>query len=234
MVGRFPTQDLTQRLNANGGRVPYGIWRPNQWRARRGRGPGPEDPIDRLVREFRVMLRDLTNLNVRQPSHMAPPFRSEPFLYQTLWQSAGAGEQVIPINGNLNVPPGTNGVLTYVSYAFSGNSSFNAGTSVPAWGETGSSTIPMTIRRNGLAIGAYQGMLPTYETGLQQNVGVDYAVHSVVVPQVPTIPVPLNQGDFLTFDLNIVSGFAYLQFAGYIYPIEVDGDGVRGTLADRG
>lgn len=229
---RFPTQDLVQRLAQNGGRIPYGLFRPNQWNAKPRRGYGPEDPIDRLVKELRAMLRDLTNINVRQPSHMAPPFRSEPWIYQATTTGV-TEEQVIRINSNSNVPVGSNGVLTHVSYVLSAE--FNAGLLVPAWGETGASTLPLTVRKNGLSIPALNALLPAYDHGAQVNTGLDYVTQNAAIPQIPIPPIPLNQGDFLTwFVPSLGTGRAWLQFAGYTYPIEVDGDGVRGTLADRG
>ena len=234
---RFPTQDLTQRLLQNGGRVPYGLFRPNQWRARpRGQAPGGSDPISRLVAELRHMLRDLTNLNVRQPSHMAPPFRAQQFSYQVYLDVDVTDPVTIPISGNTVIPTGSLGVLA--SVMFIGIPPYASGSIIsPLWGEVATTPTTLTILRNSQAISGLDAIKPSFTRGNQPSSvpSVDFNVQNATMPPLPMIPVPLLQGDSLSYT---AAGFGtancYLQVMGYTYPIEHDGDGVRGTLADRG
>lgn len=232
---RFPTQDLTQRLLQNGGRVPYGLFRPNQWRARpRAAAPGGADPISRLIAELRHMLRDLTNLNVRQPSHMAPPFRAQQFSYQVYLDTDVTDPVTIPIGGNAVIPTGSLGVLS--SVMFIGIPPYASGSILsPLWGEAATTPCTLTLLRNSQALSGLEAVKPAFTRGNQANIAVDFNVQLATMPPLPIIPVPLLQGDSLTYT---ATGFGtancYLQVMGYTYPIEHDGDGVRGTLADRG
>lgn len=235
---RFPTIDLQERLLRNGGALPRGLFRQNYYRSKRGHGitPGATDPILRLVEELRHMLRDLTNLNVRQPSHMAPPFRAVQFTYQTIVNNVFTEPQPIPINGNLTVPAGTIAVLNYVSWV---QSPTNAGATVPpAWPIAGGS-VPtegvLSMVRNGSTIPGLDEISPSIVVGANLLAGTDYTVQEGITPPLPIMPVTLYQGDALAWFATAPSGGQYwLQVSGYTYPIEVDGDGVRGTLADRG
>ena len=233
---RFPTQDLTQRLLQNGGRVPYGLFRPNQWRALpKKAAPGGVDPIARLVAELRHMLRDLTNLNVRQPSHMAPPFRAQQWSYQVYLAADATDPVIIPISGNEVIPTGSLGVISSIMYV--GIPAYaSASTLAPLWGEAAAEPAILTVMRNGQAISGLDRIRPSFTRGNQQSVGgVDFNVQTATMPPLPIIPVTLLQGDSLSYTTtNLGAGNAYLQIMGYTYPIEHDGDGVRGTLADRG
>lgn len=240
---RFPTPDLQQRLLGNGGRVPSGLFRPNYYRQKRRGGIGgpsslaaaaASDPVLQMQLEaLRAMLRDLTNINVRQPSHMAPPFRATQFLFQTYLQASNAEPVTIPINGNSAVPVGTNAVIYWIDYSL--GAGFNTTLTVPGWGETGANQLPVTIYKNSQAIPGLSSLLPRYTMGVQLTSGADFLVQQRGPAAVPLIPVTLQQGDALAFTNDVGgTGEAYLQIAGYTYPIEVDGDGIRGTLADRG
>lgn len=233
---KFPTQDLTQRLLQNGGRVPFGLFRPNQWRARpRNPSAGPVDQVARLIAELRNMLRDLTNLNVRQPSHMAPPFRAQQWSYQVYLDTDATDPVTIPIGGNSVVPTGSLGVI--VSLMYVGIPPYSSGSILsPLWGEAAAVPATLTLYRNSQAISGLDAIRPSFTRGNQASVGgVDFNVQTATMPPLPIIPVPLLQGDSLTYTTtNLGTGNAYLQVMGYTYPIEHDGDGVRGTLADRG
>lgn len=235
---RFPTIDLQERLLRNGGGLPRGLFRQNYYRSKRSQGvtPGASDPIMRLVEELRHMLRDLTNLNVRQPSHMAPPFRAVQFTYQVALETVLTEPVPIPINGNLLVPAGTIAVLNFVSWS---QSPTPAGATVPpAWDIAGGAAATeglLSILRNGSTIPGLDAISPAITVGINQLSGVDYTVQEGHVPPLPVMPTTLYQGDSLSWFATAPSGGRYwLQVSGYTYPIEVDGDGVRGTLADRG
>lgn len=239
-MSRFPTPDLQQRLLGNGGRVPNGLFRPNYYRSKRSRANPAAAALaanPTLLYELdalRNMLRDLTNVNVRQPSHLAPPFRATQFLFQTFLNATNVDPVTITMNGNDAVPIGSNAVVYWVSYVF--GPTFNGVNTVPAWGETFASTLPLQMQRNGQAIPGLGALLPAYQHGVQISSGADYNTQWSGPPAPPLIPIPLLQGDSISFT-NVIgggTGEAYFQVAGYIYPIEIDGDGVRGTLADRG
>lgn len=233
-MSRFPTPDLPQRLLNNGGRVPSGLFRPNYYRGDRRRGPGTaDDPIARLVQEFRDMLRDLTNLNVRQPSHMAPPFRGQQWLYQFMVNGGSVTPVVVPINGNQTVPNGSLCVLSWI--AFNLTTTFNSpGTTVPAWGETGVSPITISILKNGNALPGLNALRPSYTVGAQQDSAPDFQIETTTLPNPPIVPVTLIAGDELSWRGAAGNGDFYVQMSGWLYPVEVDADGIRGTLADRG
>lgn len=238
MTARFPTPDLTERLLLNGGRLPAGLFRSNYYRSKRSRGitPAAMDPIVRLVEELRHMLRDLTNLNVRQPSHMAPPFRATQWTYQVLFDSTLPAEFItIPINGNEVVPNGSIAVLQSVIWC---QSPADTGTRAPSqWDTPGSvvTTGKLTLLRNGSALPGYLSLAPSLAVGLQQLSGSDFLVQQGGPPSPPTVPVTLYPADSLSWRADYPGvGQFYLQVSGYLYPIELDGDGVRGTLADRG
>jgi len=234
-MSRFPTQDLQQRLLQNGGRVPYGLFRPNQWRAGKSKiPPGANDPIKRLVEEFRAMLRDLTNLNVRQPSHMAPPFRAQQFTFQQ-WQNASVLDPfIVPIGGNLQVPIGSIAVVNFVGFV--ATTTFGGINTAPHWGEAGNDPTFLTLLRNGQTIPGWEAILPSISNGAQlDNLVVNFTTQNGMTPIVPTVPITLLQQDSLAFTTSLsVVGDTYLTISGYTYPIEQDGDGVRGTIADRG
>lgn len=239
-MSRFPTPDLQHRLLGNGGRIPSGLFRPNYYRSKRSRANpalaalAANPTLQYELEALRNMLRDLTNLNVRQPSHMAPPFRATQFLFQQFLSATNVDPVTIPLNGNDFVPIGSNAVIYWVSYAMA--PVFNGTNTIPAWGETAASQLPLSIQRNGQPLPGLGRLLPTYQHGVQVTSGADFLTQWSGPPAPPLIPIPLVQGDALSFT-NVIgggTGEAYFQVAGYIYPIEIDGDGVRGTLADRG
>lgn len=231
---KLPTSDLPERLLQNGGRVPPGLFRENQKRALLGGAPPQIDPMDLLVAKLRDMLRDLTNLNVRQPSTLAPPFRAQQFVFQTLLPATNNDPVAIPIGGELIVPAGVRAVVNFVSFTM-GPATPTTPTVPDPWGETGANPSTLTILRNGIALPGMLDLLPSMLHGVQAAVGPDFALTYSLVPGVPFIPIALTQGDALAFTNQVTSvGMCYLQVAGYTYPIEEDVDGVRGTLADRG
>jgi hypothetical protein len=232
-MSRFPTADLQQRLLGNGGALPSGLFRPNYYRRKRPRGARPPyDPnLPYQMEELGRLLRNLTNINVRQPSHMAPPFRATQFLFQTfLPGTVDAG--TIPVNGNDSVPSGSLGILTHVLFTAGG--SFQGSPTFPHWGEDAGTGSTLSLMRNGVAIPSFSAVRPSMTVGIQQGIGADFWNSLCVLPPAPMVPVPLLQGDVLSFETNLVGGSGYLQVSGYTFPIELDGDGVRGTLADRG
>lgn len=232
-MGRFPTQDLTERILRNGGKIPYGLFRPNMMRVRKGRPPAADDLVDRVVKAMRAMLRDLTNINVRQPSHMAPPFRAVQWISQIISIDGSVTAGIIPINGNDAVSPGSIAVMSWLSYSVTPDI---VGTNfVPAWGESGATPLTLQVLRNGLPLPGLNALLPSYTLELDVTTGANRNHQSGGPPPVPIIPVTLQPGDTLSFTLvPTIVGTMYLQFAGYSYPTELEGDGVRGTLADRG
>lgn len=236
---KLPTGELSQRLLQNGGRVPYGLFRPNVHRALRSIGDPPTDPIAILVARLREMLRDLTNINVRQPSHMAPTFRSIPFFFQERYTTT-VGEQTVavPINGNLLVPPGTNAVLNFVQVEAVPELGLVGNTPIEPWADP-NRIVSLRVNSNGAP--GFDGIRPSF-TGtytLGDGVGGQFFGVQGRVERMPLAPLLLKQGDALSFAYNNPTTgqhefLLYVQLAGYLYPVENEEDGLRGTLADRG
>lgn len=199
------------------------------------------------VSALRKMLRNLV-MNVRQPSTQAAPFRSTNFYFRHGAAFDGISpftiSATVTFGGNVTVPIGTNVVITDVNLTCS--RTVGTGTGDPyALSQLGVDPARLALLVNGVA-------LPGFENGGRMTAGfwaqsffpVSAAdnrfsgyVRSNIMPL--GAPIPLRAGDVVTAratssgvasDSQIV---AQIEVAGYMYPIEVDEDGVRGTLADR-
>lgn len=244
---QFPTNDFQRRLLNNGGPIPgeRGLYPQNLRRApREPRAPidGTADAISRLV----AALRDMTNLNVRQPSHLAPPYRAQAFTWQAAYSVAGgagnASPLVVTFNGNETVPQGMNAVVSwwYVTCNYRVDTAVAA--RVDLWSAFGFTTLDL----NGSPVPGYANIRPATTTGVMewtQQAALGDTIAGVMTANIPfppmTAPINLKPLDRLSiFYDNATAGVAdaYMTFqvAGYMYPQELTADGVRGTLADRG
>lgn len=229
---RFPTQDLSERLLGNGGRTQRGLFLPNRYRGdgRRGGGRGRGmSPIEQL----RQMLRTFV-LHTRPPSHIAPPFRAEQWLFQSAIPGAAASEQPVTFNGNTSIPNGTNGVMSFLSVVFS---SFNRDVLVDPWdfGVAGTPAL-FTVKKNQSPIPGLNQFKPQaiYGELLTDIAGSNVQLGAIPLPL--TVPVILRAGDTMQVAYNGFGGATgdiAITIAGYTYPVEIESDGIYGTLVDR-
>lgn len=236
MPKRFPTPDLVERLTGFGGRVDPGLFARNYYRGdnrKRKRGGGGGDPISRAIALLHELYRNSV-LNVRTPSHIAPPFRAEQFTFQAVFSvTLGAAEQVIAFNGNPSIAEGVNGVVSFINVTWG---SQNRDVLSNPWAFGGGTPALFTFKKNGSTIPGLGQLKPAYTFGEALN---DIAGTNIVQGTIPfpfVVPIQLKAGDVMSVAYNGFGGAvgdAAVQVAGYTYPIEVESDGIRGTLADR-
>lgn len=229
-----PTPDLQRRLLGNGGPIPgqRGLWPEN--RKPREAPPGAELPawLDPLAIAIAERLRDAPNLNVRPPSHIAAPFRAVPFVWTNV---PGAAETVVDFGGNTQVPEGCNAVIHTVKavYIFPTDSGANFPIT-PIIDPTQPTYYGWSLLRNGIPMPGFFNRTIGLEVGNIAPLGTGDAttLTRVVVPQVA--PPTLRAGDVLTFAITNGALDWFVQVAGYLYYLENDGDGIAGTVVDRG
>ena len=238
--GLLVSPDFVERVLATpGSRIPQGLF-PRQ---SIGRKAGPESGLTAL----RNMLRNLI-LNVRQPSTQAAPFRSSNFYFRFAAPFDGLSPFTITttvnFGGNVSVPEGVNAVITDCNLTCSRNVGQSAGDPY-AMSQFGEDPCRLALLVNGL-------VLPGFENGGRMTAGLwvqsafpvsaaDNRFSGFVRANIMPLgaPIPLRPGDVVTARAtstgtpNDAQITAFIEIGGYTYPIEVDGDGVRGTLADR-
>ena len=174
-------------------------------------------------------------INVRLPSHIAPPFRASAFHF-TL--PAGTTAPVFPgtnftvtFNGQSVVPEGLQGVISELSWL--------------AFWEDADLIAPvddtlLTIRRNGVAVPGFLSLRAGYDhsEGVTDIAGTEFNGVQVPSPKI-TAPIHLKPGDVIEVNVtdDVASGTdpnVELRLSGWLYPIEVEADGIVGTMADRG
>ena len=181
-----------------------------------------------LSREF----RDAIGLNVRQPSSNVPPFRAQQWTYDVAGSLAGAASTTASIffrSGQTEVPEGVNGIMANVDFYFEAT---NQGAL------NNIRLFQASVSLNGQVI---PGLESLSAGGITLETITDAAGSDAVGSDFPGgrlfVPVKLKSGDAMSFTVTnaggVTGGFRFL-FAGWFYPIEVDADGVLGTVADRG
>lgn len=251
---RFPTEDLSSRLLLNGGEMPgdRGLFPENLRRAPRSKRKWTE--FLGKVRVLMSALRDLTNINVRQPSHIAPPFRAEQWAFHALGNvSSGSPlRSTVLLNGNAVVPNGMNGTVQYVDVSFlpvvwaaAGGGSLYY---YDVYDAVGGYANPMqfTLLKNDIPLPGWLKRLPRAGQGGTYNIAGAVAGGPFFStwmqnadPEGWMAPIVLRPGDTLQVESRTdgaSAGFstAVVTVLGYLYPQEGTADGVRGTLADRG
>lgn len=238
------TPDFIQRIEGVGGPVSKGLFPNNYWSAtgagtrdgRRMLRRPPESKVacDYILRGLAEQFRDALGLNVRQPSSNVPPFRATQWTRRDAFSVAAAGSITRSIGfDNTNVATevgeGVNGVLTmFRAWIFSDN---QGGLVTP-------SAASMTLFLNGVTPPGFRNVAVGFlasETITDAD-GSD-TFGAIVEPFEVLVPLKLKTGDSLTFTLFGGGGEQQnvaFQAAGWFYPIEVDADGVLGTVADRG
>lgn len=225
---RLPTGDLSQRLLQNGGRQPGGLFRPGQVAAREVAGAGAE------LEQLRAMLRELVNVNVRPPSHIAPPFRSEPWLHQAFYSASATTQSgAVTFNGNAAVPNGFNAVVQAVQFFAAIDAAQANGP--PVWTQD----VSLRVLVDGNGVPGLNAMRPAFFYWAPAPVPPGERIFTGCdIPPPALSPLPLRAGQSLSYvvtnsNAGAATFTAFVQVFGYVYPIEVDDDGIRGTLADR-
>lgn len=206
-----------------------------------GRGASglPSLSLDQLamIDALAQMLRSLTNVNVRQPSTQEAPFRASNFYFRSGGNLAVPflSPTAITFNGNVRVPAGSNVVIKslelYVSQPSSGTTlidmlDIDAGFANPT---------RLNVFLNGARLSGDGRVATLFQS--QTIIGAAETTYQFPHRMVPLwAPIPLSEGDSLAFTVTTptLGGLWFVEASGYIYPIEVEADGVRGTLADRG
>lgn len=235
--GLLVSSDFVERVLATpGSRVPQGLFpRTSMGRKSKGFPAGPAHFIEML----REMLRDLTNLNVRQPSTLAPPFRADNFYYRLGGSFAVPGTPVNVVTwgspSQTFVPQGQNAVVSAITLLVAQiptNTVLNDLMDVSGFYANPSR---LSVFKNGSGLPGLQGRVATMidSNEIPGAANTQYLSPHQFMPL--SAPLALTQGDVLTFQVSapVISGAFLVEMSGYLYPIELDGDGVRGTLADR-
>lgn len=230
---RFPARDLSERLLGNGGRVAGGLFATNLYRGVNRKAPrrGGGDSVARAIAALRAMLRE-TVQNVRTPSHIAPPFRAEQFTFQAIFALA-AGEQVVVFNGNTAVPEGVNAVVSMFNVTWGTQ---NRDILTNPWAFGGGSPALFALKKNGSPLPGLGSLKPSVTYGELLTDIAGFNTNPITIPFPFVVPIVLRSGDTMSVAFNGFGGAACdvaVTVAGYTYPIEVEADGIRGTLADR-
>jgi hypothetical protein len=246
----FPgAPDFVQNLHENGagrnGHQGQGLFLKNYWRTRRrgrrngvGIAPDLRALVDYGIAELMRRLRfENPGLNVRLPSHINPPFRAQQWTFQALNLVPSPSILVqfltVSFGGNLFVPEGLRGVLSSVDFYGDDPDSDSAVRRIPT-------DTQLTLYLNGQAVPGWNAVSPGF--GFAESVtdiaGFENKVILFPSPKVVS-PINIEAGDTLQFAVvNLIAGngfpIVHLNLAGYLYPIEVEADGIVGTLADRG
>lgn len=226
--------NLPERLLGHGARpVDPGLFAENPHVAVPGEGPIGLDELGRLLRGLQELVRNTIGLNVRQPSSNVPPFRADQWLFDQTVTLASGISATVAVNfrpGQLEVPEGVRGVLASLEFWFVANN--EGALVVPTF-------VSLDLRKNTLTVPGYQAMQPgaiTLET-ITDAAGSD-AVGSEFPGERAFVPVKLETGDELSLvfgpNLGATDITTRVLLAGWWYPIEVEADGVLGTVADRG
>lgn len=242
--GQLSPPDFVQRIDQVAGRTPdAGLFPNNYWtpgrRVRQMARRIPKASIQFLLDHLDRRLRDVLGLNVRQPSSNVPPFRAQQILFNTsatildgtalnVGPPVQAGATLFG-PAQREVPEGLRGVLSVIQWGI--------------WTETAAALVStdttgipvLTVRKNNVEVPGFVGIIPqmsTFETPVTTSSGF------FGPPFEALVPIKLDPGDTIQFVTNTNStgeDISYmLRAIGWIYPIEVEADGVLGTLADRG
>ena len=243
--GQQGPPDFVERIDSAGGTPPKGLFLPNYYRpggrtkgrsraSRLARGRVPYAAIDLMTARLDRLLRDTVGMNVRQPSSNVPPFRAQQWTRRDAFSVAAAGSitRNIGFDNTGNATPvaeGVNGVLTmFRAWIYSDN---QGGLVTP-----GSASMSLFV--NGATPAGFRnvavGFIAT-ET-ITDAAGSD-TFGAIIEPFEVLVPLKLMTGDVLTFTLFGGGGQQQnvaFQSSGWFYPIEVEADGILGTVADRG
>lgn len=250
----FTPPDITQRLLevpgqlAPKGAFPRNLSVPGARRPLRGGGGGgatrAPSSLTQQIAQLRRMLRDITAINVRLPSTVSPPFRSLNWYFRVSHGApfiGGSTQGVINFDNNTTVPVGMNAVVTHVLLSVFtpvNNTNvidlFDVGTTGASW-----SPPRVVLVANGSVLpGFHQGRVAS---GVQFTTDAAFnANQGNIHPMLPLAsPIPLAAATQLSYGVApgnaaAASTIMFLEVAGYMYPIEVDADGLRGTCVDRG
>lgn len=205
------------------------------------RGAPPVPPpagLGPLIDALRAMLRDLTFVNVRMPSTLAPPFRSLNFYFKTGVSFALGLTQTTTVlfNGNSSVPTGTNAVITSARMWVGLVSPIAVAAADPLdMATTWVNASRCSLLVNGSAVAGFQDRIAdAYEVAEIPGVAnLSVGVNHLMTPL--AAPIPLNAGDVVTMSATVPSLAlnCLLEVTGYLYPTEITADGIRGTMADR-
>jgi len=236
------TPDFIQRIEGVGGPVSKGLFPSNYWTAtgakgrrmlRRGRWSS-KNACDYILQGLSREFRDAIGLNVRQPSSNVPPFRAEQWTRRDSFSVAAGGQitRNIGFNNQNALTPvgdGVKGVLTmFRAWLFSNNQG------ALATGQGAS----MTLFRNGVTPPGFRNVAVGFiQTETITDAAGSDTFGGIIEPFEVLVPLKLVTGDTLSFTLFGGGGATQqvaFQAAGWFYPIEVDADGILGTVADRG
>lgn len=241
--GDYGDPDFQSRQSTAGGALrgargthPRNYWTPVPGGREPGRGVPigvPADAIRYLLAGLDRVLHDAVGINVRQPSSNVPPFRAQQWSFDSILTVTAASTATLAVNfrpGQTIVPDGVRGVVSELHfYVIDAD---QAAAALPAL-----ESITSFLTKVGSTVPGFEDMSPggitletiTDATG-SNSYGSDFPGQRVVVP------IKLEPDDTLT--LSVTNGNAntvQVRFLllGWFYPIEVEADGVVGTLADR-
>lgn len=243
--GGLLAADTVQRLESEFGAADNpgkrGLFLQNYWRPLPGRrqqfpiSPNMRAIIDYAVSAMMSALRyDNPGINVRLPSHINPPFRSVQFTFQqqiTMGGLATATPVTVLFNGQDVVPEGVQGVINRIGFhVFPDDIDTNANL------QNGR----LTISKNSVPVPGYSSLRAgfTMQESITDGAGAQIEGANIPSSEV-SVPIHLRPGDFLETLAGqaaiVATDYdAIITLQGWLYPIEVEADGIFGTMADRG
>lgn len=243
--GALGAPDLVERLGKAAGGYPdqRGLYLPNYYvpvpgEGERGEAEPPVPPEWRWLVEYAVelLMRKLRfanpGINVRLPSHHAAPFRAIMWTFETDAEvlSGAPLNATVEFNGQAVVPEGVRGVVADLGFWVYPTDLDNI-VDDPL-------DAAFTLTRQGLAVPGLLDIRPGVVVGEQitDAGGSDDVWAAITSPRI-VAPVSIEPGDVLAVRVTRTSLQplrAVVRLQGYLYPIEVEGDGIVGTMADRG
>lgn len=242
--GELAAPDLQTRLaetGAGGNSQARGLFPQNYWRTRKRRTRKVQvrqstvDAVEYLVsRLMRALRFENPGINVRLPSHVNPPFRSIQWTFQSYEETPSIPAlptfTTITFNGNAAVPEGMRGVLSELQYWIE---SGDVDTILPT-----PYAVNLVVFKNSLPVPGYDNIRPGLfkMEGVDDIAGREYLGMSFPSPRA-MVPITLEPGDVLQYAMVSSLGTppdGYVRFQGWLYPVEIEADGIVGTLADRG
>lgn len=240
--GLLVSSDVVERtLRTPGSNTPAGLFNPLPMTERPGALPPLAPDMTALVDALRRMLRDITSVNVRQPSTLAPPFRALNWYSRQgfAFSATGPITGTISFNGNQTVPQGVNAVITHVRFQVALDPNSNTLTDPLDIANAFLAPSFMSLLVDGVVVPGFSRRIAEV-VQLTTAIGLNEVIVGLNHLMMPlAAPIALQAGSVVTFEADTNPAFVLLlaglvEATGYLYPIEMSADGVRGTLADRG
>lgn len=238
-LGAADTQQRITEIGAARNPGSRGLWLQNYYTSRKRKSsappidPGLKQLVDYAIGELMRKLRyENPGINVRLPSHINPPFRSVQFTFQRVSVAlTGTTQRIITVlfGGQSEVPDGLQGVISSIECTNQSQDTDGAQTI----------DIRFTMSVNGNVVPGFLRQA-TGRLYFEQFLDIAGSENDGFIIQSPVVatPIKLQPGDVVQIALEDLIGVdnpdVFVRIAGWLYPIEVEADGIVGTMADLG